>query len=98
MCLNPTASCGEAEPPLEISIKGHLLLDIPLLNKGSAFVEDERRELGLLGLVPFHHSTIDEQLARTYENYKRKDSDLERYIFLTALQDRNESAIRSSRP
>src|SRR3989337_1023329 len=73
------------------TLTGHLLLDSPLLNKGSAFSEDERRKLGLLGLLPFHPSTIEEQLARTYENYRRKDSDVERYIFLTALQDRNET-------
>jgi len=75
---------------LEISLTGHLLLDDPLLNKGSAFPEEERRELGLLGLLPLHSSTIAEQLVRVYENYQPKDSDLERYIFLSALQDRNE--------
>jgi malate dehydrogenase (oxaloacetate-decarboxylating) len=44
-----------------------------------------------MGLLPLHISTIDEQLARVYENYRRKDNDIERYIFLTALQDRNET-------
>jgi malate dehydrogenase (oxaloacetate-decarboxylating) len=73
------------------SITGQRLLDDPLLDKGSAFPEDERRELGLLGLLPLHTSTIEEQLARVYENYQRKDSDIERHIFLTALQDRNET-------
>jgi malate dehydrogenase (oxaloacetate-decarboxylating) len=74
-----------------VSITGQRLLDDPLLNKASAFPEAERRELGLLGLLPLHSSTIEEQLARVYENYQRKDSDIERYIFLTALQDRNET-------
>src|SRR6266511_902346 len=74
-----------------ISIFGQRLLDDPLLNKSSAFPEQERRELGLMGLLPLHTSTIEEQLARVYENYQRKDSDIERYIFLTALQDRNET-------
>ena len=74
-----------------IAITGQRLLDDPLLNKSSAFPEKERRELGLLGLLPLHTSTIEEQLARVYENYQRKDSDIERYIFLTALQDRNET-------
>ena len=69
---------------------GHQLLDDPLLNEGSAFPETDRRRLGLLGLLPYHCSTIDEQLVRVYGNYKRKTTDLERYIFLTALQDRNE--------
>ena len=75
----------------DITLSGRDLLDNPLLNKGSAFSEGERRELGLLGLLPPHVSTPDEQLARTYENYQRKTSDLERYIFLAALQDRNET-------
>ena len=79
------------EPALETRFTGQVLLDNPLLNKGSAFPEDERREFGLLGLLPLHCSTIEEQLARTYENYRRKESDLERYVFLTALQDRNET-------
>ena len=76
---------------IETSLTGQLLLDTPLLNKGSAFPENERREFGLLGLLPAHCSTVEEQLARTYENYQRKESDLERYVFLTALQDRNET-------
>ncbi len=80
-----------AEPEmLSVTLSGHQLLDEPLLNKGSGFSEDERRELGLLGLLPLHCSTMEEQLARVYENYLRKESDVERYIFLTALQDRNE--------
>jgi malate dehydrogenase (oxaloacetate-decarboxylating) len=75
---------------IETNLTGQVLLDNPLLNKGSAFSEDERHEFDLLGLLPLHCSTIEEQLARTYENYRRKESDLERYVFLTALQDRNE--------
>ena len=52
--------------PLEVSLSGYRLLDDPLLNKSSAFPEDERRELGLMGLLPLHTSTIEEQLARVY--------------------------------
>jgi len=81
-----------AEPECQTtSITGARLLDDPLLNKSTAFSETERRELGLLGLLPLHTSTIEEQLARVYENYRRKDNDIERYVFLTALQDRNET-------
>src|SRR5689334_5546628 len=75
---------------IETNLTGQALLDNPLLNKGSAFPDDERHAFGLTGLLPLHCSTIEEQLARTYENYRRKESDLERYVFLTALQDRNE--------
>src|SRR6516225_1701636 len=86
----PRSEPAEGES-LEVSLSGHLLLDEPLLNKGSAFPEAERRELGLLGLLPLHPSTIEEQLARVYENYRHKENDLERYIFLTALHHRNET-------
>ena len=81
---------SEVSEVLNVTLSGHQLLDEPLLNKGSAFSDEERRDLGLLGLLPLHCSTIDEQLARVYENYRLKDNDVERYIFLTALQDRNE--------
>src|SRR4026207_861400 len=82
---------NQSETLIETSLTGQLLLDNPMLNKGSAFSRDERREFGLLGLLPLHSSTVEEQLARTYENYRCKETDLERYVFLTALQDRNET-------
>ena len=85
------SSVVTSEAVIKTSLTGQLLLDNPLLNKGSAFPESERREFRLLGLLPPHCSTVEEQLARTYENYRRKESDLERYVFLTALQDRNET-------
>lgn len=79
------------EQTLEISLTGQALLETPLLNKGSAFNEEERREFGLMGLLPPHVSTVDEQLTRTYGSFKNKESDLERYIYLVSLQDRNET-------
>ncbi len=75
---------------LEVSLTGKMLLENPLLNKGSFFPEDERREFHLLGLLPPHIAPLEVQLARTYESFHRKDDDLERYIFLASLQDRNE--------
>lgn len=76
---------------LETSLSGHQLLETPLLNKGSAFSDDERLEFGLLGLLPPHVATMEEQLARTYENYQRTSTPLERYLYLADLQDRNET-------
>ena len=81
----------DGEEVIETSLTGESLLENPLLNKGSAFSAQERRELGLLGILPPHVATLDEQLERTYENYRRKNTDLERYIFLASLQDRNET-------
>src|ERR1700758_3168544 len=70
--------------------RGMDLLDTPSLNKGTAFSEQERREFGLHGLLPPQVETLQEQVLRAYEAYKRKDEDLERHIFLRALQDTNE--------
>ena len=79
------------EEIVEVSLTGQLLLDNSLLNKGSAFTDDERREFKLLGLLPPHVSSVEEQLIRNYANFKRKETDLERYVFLVSLQDRNET-------
>ena len=70
--------------------RGMDLLDTPLLNKGTAFTEEERTVFGLLGLLPPHVETLQEQVVRAYEAYHRKDDDLERHIYLRALQDTNE--------
>jgi hypothetical protein len=70
--------------------RGMDLLDTPLLNKGTAFTEEERTLFGLLGLLPPHVETLEEQVVRAYEAYQRKNDDLERHIYLRALQDTNE--------
>lgn len=72
-------------------VVGEHLLNSPLLNKGTAFTERERDELGLRGLLPPRVCTIEEQEARVLENHRQKTSDLERYIHLVALMDRNET-------
>ena len=61
--------------------------------KGSAFTEAERLEFGLAGLLPPGVATSEVQLARIYGNYRQKTSNLERYIHLVSLQDRNETAF-----
>jgi malate dehydrogenase (oxaloacetate-decarboxylating) len=66
------------------------LLNRQGLNKGTGFTEEERSELGLHGLLPPHIESLDEQAVRAYEAYRRKDDDLERHIYLRALQDTNE--------
>ena len=70
--------------------RGTDLLNTPLLNKGTAFTEAERTRLGLEGLLPPHVETLDQQIVRAYEAFQRKDNDLERHIYLRALQDTNE--------
>ena len=71
--------------------RGSALLNDPLLNKGTAFTEVERDTLGLRGLLPPRVFSIEEQVERVMGNFRRKDSALEKYIFLTTLQNRNET-------
>ena len=74
-----------------INRRGVELLHDPVLNKGTAFTAVERDALGLHGLLPSHIQTQDEQVRRVLENLRQKPTALERYIFLIALQDRNET-------
>jgi malate dehydrogenase (oxaloacetate-decarboxylating)(NADP+) len=70
---------------------GVVLLRDPVLNKGTAFTEAERDALGLRGLLPPHVCSQDEQVMRVMENFRRLPTDLEKFIFLAALHDRNET-------
>lgn len=71
--------------------RGVALLHDPLRNKGTAFTEAEREGLGLRGLLPPRVTSLETQMMRVLGNLRRKPDDLERYIFLISLQDRNES-------
>ncbi len=71
--------------------RGEEILHDPLLNKGTAFTQAERQALGLVGLLPPHVHRLEEQVARVMDNYRNKQTDLERYIHLVSLQDRNET-------
>lgn len=70
--------------------RGAALLTDPLLNKGTAFTERERDALGLRGLLPPRVFTLDEQVQRSLASLRSKPDDLEKYIYLTNLQNRNE--------
>jgi malate dehydrogenase (oxaloacetate-decarboxylating) len=76
---------------MAVSQKGRPLLLQPFTNKGTAFTRRERDELDLRGLVPPAVCTIRQQMDRTYESFKAKTSNLEKFIYLTSLQDRNET-------
>ncbi|MBP8260669.1 MAG: oxaloacetate-decarboxylating malate dehydrogenase, partial [Verrucomicrobia bacterium] len=71
--------------------RGARLLHDPAFNKGTAFTEAERDALGLRGLLPPNVHTQEEQVLRVMTNYRKKTDDLEKYIHLIALQDRNET-------
>ena len=71
--------------------KGIALLQDPALNKGTAFTEAERDPLHLRGLLPPHVASQELQLGRVLDNFRRQPSDLEKYISLRSLHDRNEA-------
>lgn len=71
--------------------RGMALLQDPRFNKGLAFTAEERAALGLRGLLPPHVNTQDEQVQRVLSNFHKKPNDLEKYVHLIALQDRNET-------
>ena len=73
------------------ALRGMDLLRSPEHNKGTAFTEAERDALGLRGLLPPYVCTQDEQVARVLGNFRRKTDDLEKFINLAALHDRNEA-------
>lgn len=79
------------EEAVETSLSGHELLENPIFNKGSAFSRDERDALGLRGLLPGGIGSLADQIDRRYGEFREKPNNLEKYIFLTSLQDRNET-------
>jgi malate dehydrogenase (oxaloacetate-decarboxylating) len=76
---------------VDIALDGVALLTDPLLNKGSAFTEEERTAFHLHGLLPPHVGTLDGQVERRLRGLRTFETDLERYLFLRGLQDRNET-------
>src|SRR5687767_2940444 len=77
-------------PFVETDRSGYSLLNTPLLNKGTAFTEEERDAFDLHGLLPPMVTTLDEQAARRLQAMRQLPNDFERYVFLRGLQDTNE--------
>jgi malate dehydrogenase (oxaloacetate-decarboxylating) len=75
---------------VEITARGRAVLADPRINRGTAFTREERRALGLTGLVPPQVLTLDQQAERAYDQYCEQPDDLARNVNLTALHDRNE--------
>ena len=74
----------------EVALRGRQLLNDSLLNKGSCFTHEERLAFGLEGLLRSGYSSMEVQVERTLEAYRRKPDDMEKFIFLQGLQDRSE--------
>ena len=82
---------GRSTEEFSIQKRGHLLIEDPLLNKGTAFSDEERSQFGLMGLLPPHIDTLEEQVERSYEAFCDFQNDIDKHIFLRQLQDENET-------
>jgi malate dehydrogenase (oxaloacetate-decarboxylating) len=82
--------CLAEQPFIETPLFGYDLLNDPLLNKGTAFTDEERDSFDLHGLLPPNVATLEEQAKRRMQAFRRLPNDLARYIFLRGLQDTNE--------
>ncbi|HSQ67764.1 MAG TPA: NAD-dependent malic enzyme, partial [Polyangiaceae bacterium] len=76
---------------MHVALDGYALLRLAPTNKGTAFTQEERRRLGLDGLLPPRVSTLDEQIERSYAGFVKEPTDLAKYTYLRAVQERNET-------
>ena len=75
---------------VEIDLPAKHILNTPLYNKGTAFSQEEREELGLYGLLPYQVSSIETQVHRRYQNFLSQPTQISKFLFLNTLQNRNE--------
>ncbi|MGW5653520.1 NAD-dependent malic enzyme [Streptomyces humi] len=85
-----TTQWNADEGRVETTDRGRAVLSQPRLNRGTAFTPEERRELGLTGLVPPAVLTLEQQAERAYQQYAAQPTDLAKNVNLTALHDRNQ--------
>src|SRR5215471_2414721 len=76
---------------VETALSGYELLNDPLLNKGTAFTDEEREEFDLHGLLPPHVASLDSQVMRRLDAFRGLGRDINKYVFLRGLQDSNET-------
>ncbi len=90
MIDQPSANDAAAELPEDFP-RGPALLFSPLLNRGTGFTHAEREAFGLRGLLPPRVLSLEEHAARILMNFRKKPTDLEKYVFLIGVEDRNET-------
>ncbi len=99
MAMTPEGDCvsqdfeyvrEDGEEVVRIAARGREVLAHPMINFGTAFTRSEREELGLIGLLPPGVTNVYDQVKRIYRQYKTEPNPMARYVFLTALKDRNE--------
>ena len=80
----------ESDGSWRTTLRGRQVLSDSRINKGTAFADDERRDLGVTGLIPSGHVTLDQQVNRVYAQYLQQSTDLAKNVYLTDVHDRNE--------
>ncbi|MGB5951473.1 MAG: NAD-dependent malic enzyme, partial [Ornithinimicrobium sp.] len=75
---------------VQIAVRGRQVLARPMLNFGPGYTSEQRRALGLTGLLPPAVNSIDEQLKRVYAQFQIQPDNLSKYVYLNQLQDLNE--------
>ncbi|VEG90838.1 NAD-dependent malic enzyme [Legionella spiritensis] len=85
----------QGNPYFEVKTSDFSLITNPILNKGTGFSPGERADFNLYGLIPPEESSLVEQRARSYEAFKSKPTELEKYIYMRDLQDSNETLFYS---
>jgi malate dehydrogenase (oxaloacetate-decarboxylating) len=91
MSFKPLLDPETGECYLPVAKRGDALLNDEFLNKGDAFSREERMQFGLIGMLPDHVATIEEQLVRVRVQYDSKLRDIDQNVYLNALMDRNET-------
>ena len=74
---------------IKVNARGSAILRIPRLNRGTAFTQEERQKLGLIGLLPAHSTPLEGQLHRTYQRFLAAGNPLQQFAYLRGLRDRN---------
>lgn len=87
--LKPKTTRLSIEGPIECDLKGFLLLNSPIFNKGSAFTQEEREAFGLSGLLPSQINSLDEQVDRAYAQFQYLKTPLAKNDFCTSMRAQN---------
>ncbi|EDP46302.1 NAD-dependent malic enzyme [Rickettsiella grylli] len=88
--FKPVTDQNENVRFLETNALGSTLLTTAKLNKGTAFTESERQELGLLGKLPYRVESLQQQTQRVYQQFLKKEDNLEKHLYLRCLHNTNE--------
>ena len=89
--MNDIRYSAYSDDGLRVQLAGYDLINYPLLNKGTAFTEEERDAFGLHGLLTPHVGSLEEQISRRLQVLRGFEAGFQRYAFLRDLQDTNET-------